>query len=275
MIETIPVTGDHAYAFRLKGKLSHSEYLDFLPMLDELIRSDDTLSLLFELDDFHGWEWAAAREDYRYGMNKQMHFEKVAIVGEAAWQKWMTILANPFVSSEVRYFDRASVDEAWAWLNTQPRPLPAVPEPGDYRHILVGTDFSRYSDYATQRAAIMARQQQARLTLIHVVEDAIMFAEYPDYITTDLDVEKSLVESAEQRLQAVVSGLSGLQVTGLVEIGNPANIITEYAAAQHCDLIITASHGRKGLGRLLGSTATRVEEHAGCDVLTVRLPAGQ
>jgi universal stress protein A len=275
MIETIPVIGDHAYAFRMKGKLSHSEYLDFLPMLDELIRSDGTLSLLFELDNFHGWEWAAAREDYRYGMNKQMHFEKVAIVGEATWQKWMTMLANPFVSSEIRYFDRASIHEAWEWLNTQPQPLPAIPEPGNYRHILVGTDFTRYSEFATQRAAIIARQQQARLTLIHVVEDAIMFAEYPDYISTDLDVEKSLVEAAEQKMKAMISELKDLQVTGLVEVGNPANIIIEFAAAHHCDLIITGSHGRRGLGRLLGSTATRVEEHAGCDVLTVRLPAGQ
>jgi universal stress protein A len=139
----------------------------------------------------------------------------------------------------------------------------------------VGTDFTRYSEFATQRAAIIARQQQARLTLIHVVEDAIMFAEYPDYISTDLDVEKSLVEAAEQKMKAMISELKDLQVTGLVEVGNPANIIIEFAAAHHCDLIITGSHGRRGLGRLLGSTATRVEEHAGCDVLTVRLPAGQ
>jgi len=45
-----------------------------------------------------------------------------------------------------------------------------------------------------------------------------------------------------------------------------------YAAAQNVDLIVVGSHGRHGLARLLGSTATRIVHNAKCDVIVVRLP---
>ncbi len=53
--------------------------------------------------------------------------------------------------------------------------------------------------------------------------------------------------------------------------GNPAHEIRETAAELGVDLIILGTHGRHGLGLLLGSTATGVLHGCPCDVLTVRI----
>lgn len=55
-----------------------------------------------------------------------------------------------------------------------------------------------------------------------------------------------------------------------VIVGDVRSSIIEYAESLGCDLIVVGSHGRRGLARLLGSTANAVIHHAQCDVLAVR-----
>lgn len=54
--------------------------------------------------------------------------------------------------------------------------------------------------------------------------------------------------------------------------GHPARAIHHVAQEEDVDLIVVGSHGRHGLGLLLGSTANGVLHGASCDVLAVRLP---
>ena len=57
-------------------------------------------------------------------------------------------------------------------------------------------------------------------------------------------------------------------------IGSPGHEIRTYAKDVNADLIVVGSHGRHGLGRLLGSTANGVLHGVGCDVLVVRVAIG-
>jgi universal stress protein A len=56
-----------------------------------------------------------------------------------------------------------------------------------------------------------------------------------------------------------------------VKIGNPAHEIRDAATELEADLIVVGTHGRHGLGLLLGSTANAVLHGVGCDVLAVRV----
>jgi universal stress protein A len=56
-----------------------------------------------------------------------------------------------------------------------------------------------------------------------------------------------------------------------VMVGSPKAVILSQAEAMHADLIILGQHGRRGISRLLGSTASGVIAGARCDVLAVRL----
>jgi len=54
-------------------------------------------------------------------------------------------------------------------------------------------------------------------------------------------------------------------------LGAPKGVILSHAEGLHADLIVLGTHGHRGIGRLLGSTASAVVHSARCDVLTVRI----
>jgi hypothetical protein len=42
--------------------------------------------------------------------------QKLAIVGDKTWEKWITHLARPFYAKEAKYFQSADMAKAWSWL---------------------------------------------------------------------------------------------------------------------------------------------------------------
>jgi len=275
MIEVIPINEASVYGFRVSGRVTRADYLEFLPVLDELIQEKGKISLLIEFRDFKGWDLDAAQEDYRFGMARQDNFERIAIVGNKAWQRWMTTLGSLFVSSEIRYFDQEQKDQAWEWLNVSPEETVEIAPPTAYRHILIATDFSQAAYYATLRGIDIARQYEAKISLIHVVEDTAVMMDYQDYMPVNIELEQVLMETTTKQMADLVTELGLTQASTEIGFGTPSYEIPEYAKAHGVDLIVTGTRGRRGLGRLLGSTARSVQQHACCDVLLVRFAPGQ
>ena len=271
MIEPIPVVEENIYAFRLKGRLTHADYREFLPLVEDLIRQHEgPISLLLELEDFHGWDEQAALDDFRFGLRNEDHFERIAVVGDKAWEKWMVQLARPFTDAEIRYFDREHIDEAWAWLKATPADQKTVTEPGPWQHVLIATDFSTAARQAALQARRLARADGARISIIHVIEEPVVYDEYSVYLPMELDLDQALYEAAQERMKDFVSelGLEGAET--VVEFGGPAATVVEYARTAGCDLIVTGARGHRGLSRLLGSTTRAIQSRAHCDVLAVR-----
>ena len=72
---------------------------------------------------------------------------------------------------------------------------------------------------------------------------------------------------------ALTSPREGVSIESLVGSGIPSDVIDETALAVHADLIITGTHGRRGVRRaFLGSVAERVIRTAHCAVMTVHAP---
>ncbi len=142
----------------------------------------------------------------------------------------------------------------------------------DYKRILVALDFSPVAPKLMARAKRLASQFQAELLLVHVVEYIPPLDPSGDMVAAPLwDVdEQELVDAAERRLAALAAehGLSDSRQEVLV--GSAKRKIARCAADRQSDLIIIGSHGRQGIGRLLGSTAVGVLHRAQCDVLAVR-----
>ncbi|MBS1214978.1 MAG: universal stress protein [Proteobacteria bacterium] len=82
-----------------------------------------------------------------------------------------------------------------------------------------------------------------------------------------------MVDAAKKRLTAIGETLGIPAECQYVEIGSPKGEIIRTAEELNIDLIVVGSHGRHGIGLLLGSTASSVIHHAKCDVLAVRLRA--
>jgi nucleotide-binding universal stress UspA family protein len=137
-----------------------------------------------------------------------------------------------------------------------------------YKHILAATDFSDLGSKALLKAAQLAVDVNAKLTLVHVVgQEDTPNAMYGAHEARQV-VEK--LEASHRAATGNVEGAHHIDVTCEVRVGPAADQILALAAEKAVDVIVIASNGQKGLSRwLLGSTADRVVRGADCDVLVV------
>jgi hypothetical protein len=105
---------------KASGKLTREDYGHFLPEVSRLIAQHGKISILFEMHDFHGWEWSAAWEDTKFAVHHFRDIERLAVIGEKRWQKGMTVFCRPFTKAEIRYFEHSRAEEAHTWLQGTP-----------------------------------------------------------------------------------------------------------------------------------------------------------
>lgn len=147
-----------------------------------------------------------------------------------------------------------------------------------FKHILVPTDGSELSQKATRVAVQLAQSLGARITAFHAIAPYPMpLADgvygYVDAFSPD-DYRKGTEKHAAELLAAVQAeaGNAGVACTPLfVSAGAPWAGIIEAAKTSGCDLLVMASHGRKGLaGVLLGSETQKVLTHSTVPVMVCR-----
>ena len=135
--------------------------------------------------------------------------------------------------------------------------------------ILVPFDFSPASDVALEMATSLARDSQGSLILAHV-EDMQLSAGQGKCLPDD---SETAADSLAVRFNAVALPDSSVPVERRLLTGSPADAILNLARAEHVDMIVIGTDGRRGLSRLLmGSVAESVVRTAPCPVLTVKPP---
>ena len=139
------------------------------------------------------------------------------------------------------------------------------------KDILVPTDFSAASRNALKYALNLARQYEAKIKLLYVIEPPI----YTDFQAGPAVYnERETSERARAELEQLrdEQGADAGYIADIrVVIGKPYAEITAVARGLQPDVIVIATHGRTGIKHvLLGSTAEKVVRHASCPVLVVR-----
>jgi nucleotide-binding universal stress UspA family protein len=143
-----------------------------------------------------------------------------------------------------------------------------------YRHILVPVDGSSTSERALQEALGLAREQEAELELVHVMED-VLFLENEAYINY-AEVRESVRMGGEKILsqaQSVAERFGVKAEKKLLDSGGVriASLIVDEARRWPADLIVIGTHGRSGFSRVLfGSVAEGVVRTADMPVLLIR-----
>jgi nucleotide-binding universal stress UspA family protein len=136
--------------------------------------------------------------------------------------------------------------------------------------VLAATDFSETASAALDWALELARQQGARVELVHAVT---VPPSVPGYVPmAGLDFEAEVRRAAEARLAEAIAGLraKGVEVASFLSPGTPSQVILDRAEAVSARAIVIGTRGLTGLRHLLlGSTTQRVVHGAHCPVLTV------
>ena len=122
---------------------------------------------------------------------------------------------------------------------------------------LVPIDFSKGSEIALDYAIAMARQNKARLTLLHVVPAATGYPSEAMRFDLYSLMERDAREDLARLMKRKKLGPSAAQIL-LMRGVNPAEIIARQAKKLHASMIVMGSHGRTGWQRLLlGSVAEK------------------
>ena len=116
MIEQLQVTAPKVLGFKMSGKLHDEDYKHFVPLVDEAIARDGKVRVLAQFHDFKGWDMHALWDDIKFSTTHCTKIERIALVGEKAWEKWMAAVCKPFTMAKIKYFDVAEVEAAKAWL---------------------------------------------------------------------------------------------------------------------------------------------------------------
>jgi len=148
-----------------------------------------------------------------------------------------------------------------------------------FKHILLPTDGSKLSNKAVKQAIGVASALGAKITAVNVMGEYRLRLEYEGYVMPEIPALRKRFEEAEAanatKILAAVkksASKSGVKCTTVTTTSDsPYDAIIKQARKSRCDLIMMASHGRKGLqGLLLGSETVKVLTHSKIPVLVCR-----
>jgi nucleotide-binding universal stress UspA family protein len=151
-----------------------------------------------------------------------------------------------------------------------------------YSRILVATDGSPTSEQAIEQAARLAKDQQAQLRIVHVIEQSRLAFAAAGPVAVDLEgILDALRKSGQAALERgrAIAQQRDVQADAAI-VGDDsiddrvAVVLAEEARRWKADLIVLGTHGRRGINHLLmGSVAEAVARVAPAHVLLVRARA--
>lgn len=147
-----------------------------------------------------------------------------------------------------------------------------------YKHILIATDGSELATKALEHGLALAKHNNARVMVVTVTEPWSAFdmaQEAREHLSDPIgQFEAIAVATANHILDDAIQRANAHGVTCdrvHVKDQHPAEGIVATAKGKGCDLIVMASHGRRGVSRLLlGSRAYEVLTHCSVPTLIVR-----
>lgn len=147
-----------------------------------------------------------------------------------------------------------------------------------FKHIMLPIDGSDLSMKAVKEGIALAKSIGAKVTALHVISHFHVVIEQgldsKELRAIEKEHEEVSMKGAQKLLDRIAGTAKkeGVKCEGMVLVGDhPFQEIIDNAAKHKCDLIVMASHGRKGLASLLlGSVTAKVLTHSKMPVLVVR-----
>lgn len=143
-----------------------------------------------------------------------------------------------------------------------------------YQRIMVAVDGSETSARGLAEAIGLAKDQQAKLAIVHVIDIVVVFGagQFPGtYVEATRRLARDIVEQA--RNTAHDAGIDAeIQSPEIVTSGyHVGDTVADCARAWKADLLVVGTHGRRGVSRLLiGSVAERIVRVVPCPLLLIR-----
>ena len=146
-----------------------------------------------------------------------------------------------------------------------------------YKHILIPTDGSELSEQAINYGVDLAKGANAKVTGITVSTPFHIHSVEPGALTDNVESYTARMSTAAANWLAYVKDVAAAANVGCEVVHaqheHPYQAIIDTATSRGCDLIVMASHGRRGISAIvLGSETVKVLTHSTIPVLVYRAP---
>jgi hypothetical protein len=98
------------------GTPAATTYRHLAPALERLLQGRGKVRVLVEMSDFHGWTERPLRPALTGGLTRLADVERLALVGDRRCERAAVAFFRPFTTATIRFFDRAAIHWARAWL---------------------------------------------------------------------------------------------------------------------------------------------------------------
>jgi len=141
-----------------------------------------------------------------------------------------------------------------------------------FKHILVPTDGSKLSERAIKNSVRMAKTNNARITALTVIPKFHTFGVALESTRDEYEAQVSAHAQCFVDFAHKVAAAAGVDCDSVKVVSDqPYKEIVKAAQKKGCDLILMASHGRRGIeGFLIGSETQKVLTHSTVPVLVYR-----
>lgn len=140
-----------------------------------------------------------------------------------------------------------------------------------YKHVLVTVDLSPVTNQVLSKAQEVAKESNAQLSMVHVMEHSPVAYGGEFSIPVDVNLEQSLEHEVRAEMAKLGTKYGIPPDRQFLESGSVKLCVTDLAQKLHVDLIVAGTHGHHGFDLLLGSRANAILHRAQCDVLVVRI----
>ncbi|MBK8173259.1 MAG: universal stress protein [Sandaracinaceae bacterium] len=138
------------------------------------------------------------------------------------------------------------------------------------RTVVVGLDSSPRATTVLAAARELATKYGARLAIVRAVG---MPVDFPETIIpmSSAQLADKLLLSSQDTLKAQIAAIPPeMLLKGEARFGTPWQVICDMATELKADLVVVGTHNRNAIDWFLGTTASRVTNHAPCTVMVIR-----
>ena len=116
MLEKLSQSSGNILGYKAIGKITKEDYAALTTAVEALVQQESSICLMLDLEAFEGEKAKAWGADLKFGRDFRKKIEKLAIIGDKRWQKWIAGIADPFYAREAKFFPTTDREVAWEWV---------------------------------------------------------------------------------------------------------------------------------------------------------------
>jgi len=116
MIQLMEQSEANVLGYRVVGDVTKDDYPPLTSTVEAAIKEYGAIRILIDMHDFKGEKPDAWSSDLAFGKEFKGQIERMALVGDQSWGKYMTKIAAPFYAQAAEWF--TDMDTAWTWVKS-------------------------------------------------------------------------------------------------------------------------------------------------------------